>query len=158
MFSRRKLKIPTVRTLKKIKLNIADIVISFSLTNKKWRLKLTDNFKPFIIKKGKPYAIFKIHYDYLPNLNLKKKEIFTSSANWNIFKKRKKWIVSLNSPLFSEPYLLTAINPSFKYGKVYINKKLKTSLVNRKTFSLFALNYPLGEILMINLLSKKEAV
>jgi len=140
---------------KQLKLRIADVVISLSSISNGWKLKLNGDTRRFI-SKGKPDLALKVYYGFLPGLNLKKK-VFSSNGNWTLFRNKNKWIYSLQSPATGpNPYALAAIGSNFKNGDIFVREF--NSLTKRGKPVIDPLEYPLNEVLMVNLLSRRRGV
>lgn len=141
--------------LKELRLRIADIIVSLTPVSDGWKLKLNGDILHFI-GEGKPDIVLKVYYGSFPSLN-SEKQIFSSGGNWTLFKSKNKWIFSLQSPATGpNPYALAIINSNFKYGDIYV--KEPNSLTEAGEPLINPLEYPLDEVLMVNLLSQGRGV
>jgi hypothetical protein len=143
-------------SLNQLRLKIADIIISLvPVSNNDWKLKLKGATQRFI-GNGDPDIVLKVYYGFLPSLNLEK-QVFSSGGNWTLFKNKSNWIFSLQSPATGpSPYASAIIKSNFKYGEIYVREH--NSLTKRGKPLVNPLEYPLDEILMVNLLSRGRGV
>ncbi len=124
---------------KELELGIADIVISVVSEDKKQKFRIDGPYKYFITD-GKPDISLHTHYGYIPNSKSEKK-IFDTGTTWSMFQNNGKYILKTSSKA-------VILEPDFKSGDIYIRAQGTKRKVE------YPLNYPLGEVLMINLLSR----
>jgi hypothetical protein len=124
---------------RQLNLAIAGIIISLISDDNNGGFYLDDAYKNFI-SEGVPDVILRVHSRQVPQYDSMKK-VFDSGTNWRLLRKNKKIILKTISR--------TAILQSdFKAGAVYVPAEGKGHRFP------FPLNYPLAEVLMINLLSQ----
>lgn len=132
--------------LKELNLGIGGIGILVTSPNSGEGFKIDDTFGRFITT-GKPEVILHLHDGNIPVIESGEK-IFEGSI-WKFYRNNGKYILGFYSlDLGPFPYKLAVLAPDFKSGDIYI----KNDRANHGYFS-NPLEYPLGEILMINLLS-----
>lgn len=124
---------------RKFNLGIAEIIISLISDNNNAGFCVDDAYKSFISEE-EPEVILRIHSRHIPQYDSGKK-VFDSGTTWRLLHKNNKIILKTISR--------TAILQSdFKAGDIHV---LEEGAGHRFPFPL---NYPLAEVLMINLLSK----
>lgn len=124
---------------RKFKLGIAEIIVSLISDDNNEGFCVENAYKSFI-SEGDPEVILRVHWGCNPQCDSGKK-VFESGTTWRLLHNNKKIILKTISR--------TAILQSdFKAGDIYV----PTEATGHR-FP-FPLNYPLAEILMINLLSK----
>ena len=120
-------------------LGIAGIIISLISDDNNQGFCIDDAYKSFI-SDGEPEVILWVHWQHNPQCDSGKK-VFDSGTTWRLLHKNKKIILKTISR--------TAILQSdFKAGDIHVPPE-----ATGHRFP-FPLNYPLAEVLMINLLSK----
>ncbi len=124
---------------RQLNLGIAEIIISLISDDNNGGFYVDDAYKGFI-SDGEPEVILRVHSRQDPRYDSGKK-LFDSGTTWRLLQKNKKIIIKTISR--------TAILQSdFKAGDIHVPAEGA-----EQRFS-FPLNYPLAEVLMINLLSK----
>ncbi|MCK4244330.1 MAG: hypothetical protein KAX20_01750 [Candidatus Omnitrophica bacterium] len=116
--------------------------ITFALSPQKFQV---DNlYSPFLSFR-KPDIGIKTHFGLIPNFKHKRK-VFDSKGPWILYRMDRKEVICLSSQNHLEKVMVS----SYHHKKVdlYLNLKSKTLQLEN------ILGYPLGEILMINLLSQ----
>jgi len=141
--------------MEELKLDIADILISLTADEDGWKLLTNGSHQRFCGFNRKPEVVLKAHYGSLPDLNLGK-QIFHSGGNWSLFRNKKHYVFSLCSPATGPlPYALAILEPNFKSGDIYLRTLRIPGLPPAmRNLAINPLEYPLDEILMINLLAK----
>lgn len=125
-----------------LKLKIADIVFLFIGDGVVPSLKDNPQYHLFFTK-GDPEVILRFRHGsaFHGDKNLPREILFDTQPNWRLYYSNEKYIFQTRD--------CTAILTShFTSGEIYITKNSRD----------FPLTYPLGEILMINLLSKGRGV
>jgi hypothetical protein len=134
--------------LRETKLRIAGIIISL-ISSEDFKVKIDASHGQFIVAAGIPDVVLRVHYGSIPSFDIKEK-IFDSGGVWSLYYSYdNKIILPFCSPAFEPPlYKLAILEQDFKFGDVYIRTKKsdKGSPIN-------PLEYPLDEVLMVNLLS-----
>lgn len=126
---------------KEFKIGIADIIISLKFESKKHEHRFNNTYKRFIVK-GKPQVTLQVHYGYIPDYYFKK--IIFEGDIWSLYQGNRKYFLKFSSKL-------GILEPDFKCGNIYI-KPQNLYMTN------FPLDYPLGELLMVNLLAKDQGM
>lgn len=126
-----------------MKLGIADIVISVMFEDKIQSSEVDGSYKYFLTN-SKPDISFHTHYGHIPKSKLGEK-IFDTGTTWSFYQNNGKYILKTSSRA-------VILESDFKCGDIYIRPQ------ERKCKVEYPLNYPLGEVLMINLLAQKRGV
>ncbi len=122
-------------------LGIAGIIISLTSDDNNGGFYVDDAYKSFISEE-EPEVILRAHWGGNPQCD-SGEQVFDSGTTWRLLRKNKKIILKTISR--------TAILQSdFKAGDIHVPAE-----ATGHRFS-FPLNYPLAEVLMINLLSKSR--
>ncbi|MCK4815912.1 hypothetical protein KA005_09080, partial [bacterium] len=125
--------------LKELKITIADIVIS--LESEQASLRFQDNDpRQYFVTRAPSEVTLRVHYGFAPRYHTEEK-VFDTSATWSLFRINEGWVLK-------SPFKILILEPDFKAGDIYINRQ---QAGNNKDFPL---NYPLDELLIINLLSQ----
>ncbi len=136
--------------LKEFKLSIGNIVIWVISDTFNPEFNVNEAYKHFI-SDGEPEITLHIHYGDLPECNFQRK-IFDSGGIWSLYSSNRKQILRLCSPPSAPfPYKLAILKSDFKFGDIYIKSR-----ENEERY--YSFDYPLDEVLMINLLSKGRGV
>lgn len=131
---------------KQLKLKIGGIVLALIPDGPHCEFELEEGYRAFVTN-DQPEVLLHIHYGRLPKLKLGEK-VFDSGGVWDLYRSEGEWVVSLHSPsLGSQPYRLAIFKPGFRHGDIYIEAHGPGPCP-------FPLNYPLAEVLMVNLLSQ----
>jgi len=142
---------PEEKFLRELKLGIGGISISINSPDSKKGFEVDDAYRRFITT-DKPEIVLHLHCGHIPWIESGEK-VFDSSI-WKLYRKNGKHILGFyfyNSGNF--PYKIAVLAHDFKSGDIYI----KNDGFNHSYF-LNPLEYPLGQVLMINLLSRKRGM
>ncbi len=82
-------------------------------------------------------------------------KVFDSEQSWSMFSDGTNCYLSLNPPSTSEPLWIAKIDGDFTQAVIYCSKKYLIH-ENGKVFLLNPVSYPLDQILLMNILSKKK--
>ena len=138
--------------LKEVRLDIANIVISVTSPDLDLAyLQDKSYYRDFLTQK-EPEMVLHVHKGYPPKCNFKKKAFDTNSL-WRLYHEEGKyilWLGPLESP-FTER--LAFFDSTFKSGDIYIFPE-----AHNKNLFFNPLQYPLDQVLMINLLSKDRGI
>jgi len=132
-----------IKMQKELKLGIADIVISVIFEDKIQSSEVDGSYKYFLTN-SKPDIAFYTHYGYISKSKLGEK-VFDTGTTWSFYQNNEKYILKTSSKAI-------ILESDFKSGDIYIRAQ------GRKRKVEYPLNYPLGEVLMINLLAQKRGV
>jgi hypothetical protein len=126
-----------------LQIGIGDLIISFSSS----RGQIPEVYNNFLLNNIAPDLILEFHYGKIPNFPVDEK-IFDSDTVWSCYKSGGKYIFK-NRPLTTtdSPDLMISIEPAFDSGDIYASRP-----------DLFPFQYPLGEIITINLLSRNHGI
>lgn len=140
---------PDKNSLKELKIEIGDIVFSAISNDSDLRLEADARYKQFI-SSSKPDVILSAHYGNLCRQNFGEK-IFDSGGYWSLFRNDGKLIFCTFSPPSSPiPDKIAVLESNFKSIDIYFKKKPEIPSITTPTINPF--QYPLDELLMINLL------
>lgn len=126
-----------------MQIGIGDLIISFSSS----RGQIPEVYNNFLLNNISPDLVLEFHYGKIPNFPVDEK-IFDSDTVWSCYKSGGKYIFK-NRPLTTtdSPDLMISIEPAFDSGDIYASRP-----------DLFPFQYPLGEIITINLLSRNHGI
>jgi len=140
---------PGKNLLKELKIAIGDIVFSAISNDHDLRLGVDARYEQFITN-AVPDVVL-CHYGYLLYQNVGEK-IFDSGGNWRLFRSDGKLIFHLYlSPSNPIPDKIAVLESNFKSVDIYFKKKPEIPSITTPTINPF--QYPLDELLIINLLS-----
>ena len=127
----------------KLRLSIGDIVISVEYPADGGKdICVSSPYEPFITEK-KPDVFLRVQ-NGPPPVFVTDEVVFQSADIWSLFRSRNKYILE-------DELRLVVLNPHFKSGNIYLKEKAEN-------WTQFILAYPLGEIFLINLLSRGYGV
>jgi hypothetical protein len=131
---------------KKLKISIGDIGISVTANN---RFKIDNNYSLFL-SRGRSEVILRGHYGFVPQIELGEK-IFDNPI-WALHRSNEKFILCVHHPEPRSASItkLGVFQHNFESGDIYLGREAS------QTDS--PLNYPLDQILMINLLSQGKGL
>ena len=137
-----------MRPSRELKLRIGDIAFSLVSEDDFPAFKVDDVYKDFVTK-DKAEVILSVRYGEIsPDYDVGEK-IFGSGSIWSLHRRDGKNLLSVRySGANSTPDKMIILEPDFKSGEVFISKRWSGHPVVSDPIA-----YPLGEILMINLLS-----
>jgi len=145
---------PRKKLLKELRIGIGGIVFSIVSNDPQLRLKAETCYKEFVTN-AIPDIVLSTRYGYPPDKNAEDK-IFDSGGNWILSRNNGKLVFRFYSSSKSVSYKKVVLEPDFKFGNIYIRKYSKSSPTLPVAISPF--QYPLDELLMINLLSLGRGV
>lgn len=126
-----------------IRLGVGDIVISIEYSADGGKdICGSSPYAPFITEKT-PDVFLRVD-DGPPPVFETDEVVFQSVDIWRLFRSRNKYILE-------DARRLVALEPHFKSGNIYLKEKADT-------WTQFILEYPLGEVFLINLLSRGYGV
>ena len=123
------------------KLGVGGIIISATADIDAPAIPLNDTYRPFL-SNGHPEVTLHIRYGDLPRRTQEEK-FFDTKTTWKMFRSGGKYVLKISS-------MMAVLKPDFKSGDIFIKTK------NVRTT--FPLCYPLGEIILINLLAKGRGI
>jgi hypothetical protein len=133
------------KPLKELKISIAGIVIS--LESEQVNLGVHDNDpRQHFLTRAPSEVTLRVHYGPAPRYHTEEK-VFDTLATWSLFRIDGGWVLK-------SPFKILILELDFKAGNIYyINSRQQA-----KNNTDFPLNYPLDELLMINLLSQGRGI
>jgi len=135
-----------------MKLEIGGVVLALELDGQGGVLEMADVYRPFL-SNGRSEAVFALRYGSVPDLN-SAEEVFDSGGSWKLYRDHGRWCFALRSPaLGSEPYQIAILDGDLSRGDIYTRVPRTDG-----SFYSFPLGYPLGELLIVNLLSQGRGV
>lgn len=102
---------------------------------------LDQAYKGFL-SSGNPEAVLRVHYGSLPRPKLKE-QVFDTKSTWKMFRNNGEYVLRAFSRL-------AILKNDFTSGKIYIK--------SQDAKRIFPLQYPLGELIFINLLAKGRGI
>jgi hypothetical protein len=141
---------PNKNSLKELKIEIGDIVFSAVSKDSDLRLEADARYKQFI-SSSMPDVVLSAHYGNLRRQKVGER-IFDSGDYWSLFRSDGKLIFCLFSyPFNAVPDRIAVLESNYKSIDIYFKKKPEIPSITNPTINPF--QYPLDELLMINLMS-----
>lgn len=132
-------------------LKIAGIVISAKANDSGVRLKVDESHREFL-SDDVADATYTIHCGEMPQVELGEK-VFDSGGVWRLFQSNGKLALPLTTPVFGpDPYRMAVLEPDFTKGDIFINNQ------TRGTSTVCPFEYPMDEVLMVNLLARGRGI
>lgn len=137
---------------KELRRSIAEIVISIVSEGTFADFALDDAYINFITE-DEPEVILHLHYcEFADDYDFGEK-LFDSGANWSFHRRNEKFLLRISySDENSTPDKIAILEPDLRSGKIYI------PIHPNQPITPDPLLYPLGELLMMNLLSQGRGV
>lgn len=133
-----------------MKLEIGGIVFAIELHGGDGGFVIGDVYRPFLSDK-RPEAAFAVRYESGPPLRFTEK-VFDSGGPWALYDQWGRWLVLIPSPSAgSQPYRIAVVDADFSKGDIYIAAREADQTP-------YPLEYPLEELVFINLLSRGRGV
>ena len=129
--------------MSELRFNLGGIIISLVSLDKTKKLAPYEVYKSFITS-GKPDAVLRLNKELLPRLKAKT-QIFDSGGTWSLFRQNGNYILKI----FDRTVIF---NQDFTCGDIYLNN------ASRNDYLACPLEYPLSEVLMINLLARDRGI
>ncbi|NOR52682.1 MAG: hypothetical protein GQ536_01140 [Candidatus Aminicenantes bacterium] len=128
---------------------IADIDFGLVSIDPALKIQIQGASQDFLVPEAKPHVTIEARWDDLSAVELSGQKLFESGAVWQLYQSDSKYMFSLSSKaLGSVPYEVAQIRKDWTYGE---------ALLHRGYFnpneSIYPLEYPLDELLMVNFLS-----
>ncbi len=130
-------------SMKDLKLGFGDIIISLVFENDNFRFKIEEPYQRFI-SNGKAEVVLLVHHGSIPEWE-PAQTVFNPGANWSMFRYKGRYVLKATGRLMT-------LEADFKSGHIYIehSSPVESPVV--------PINYPLDEVLMINLLARGQGV
>lgn len=135
---------------KQIGLKISDITIALISDDPDCEFQLEERWGCFVTD-DQPDVILHVHYNRMPNLEIGQ-TVFETDHAWSLYRARGKWVLRIRRATL-DPSQLTVFEPDFCGGDIYV----RASESDPRQIP-FPLRYPMGELFMINLLSRGHGV
>ncbi len=141
--------IATNRSVERVTVKIADIAVLFESLTPELTLTISGATEQFVVPDTPPDAVVQMSWYELDKIELGEK-IFDSGSVWQLYKNADHYLFRLATP-FSNwmPYRIARFNSDFSFGEM---------LCERRYFPegkpIYPLEYPLDELLFMNLLSR----
>ncbi|MFC2071552.1 hypothetical protein ACFLUU_02380 [Chloroflexota bacterium] len=149
------MKRPISPVSQQLKLSLGDIVFSL-ISDSSLNLTVSQAHKVFFVSEGEPDIILEAEFGAVPPLELEE-EVFRTEEVWRLYWSRGKWLLYFRDFRADEhestPYKVAILEPDFSYGKIH--SRIKES-EEENYFN--PLNYPLDELLVVNLLSRGKGI
>jgi hypothetical protein len=139
-----------LRKARQIRLKIGDITLALISGSSDCEFQVEERWEGFVTD-DQPDIILHIHCGCMPNLEFEAK-VFDTSRSWSVYRSRGRRVVYVRSPTL-DPYQLAVLEPDFFAGDIYV----RASEFDPSRFR-FPLRRPMGEVFMINLLSRGHGV
>ncbi len=128
---------------------IADIDFSLVSVDPALKIQIQGASQNFVIPEATPHVTIEARWDDLSAVELSGQKLFESGAVWQLYQSDSMYMFSLSSrALGSVPYEVAHVRKDWTYGE---------ALLHRGYFdpkeSIYPLEYPLDELLMVNFLS-----
>jgi len=128
---------------------IAGIDLALVSVDPAMKIQIQGASENFLIHEENPDITIEASWDDLPTMKLEGQKLFESGAVWHLYEKDRTYMFLLNSEaLGSIPYTIARVQKDMTWGEV---------LLHRNYFdphkSIYPLEYPLDELLMVNFLS-----
>jgi len=135
-----------------MKLEIGGIVLALKLHGDGGSFEMADVYRAFLSHR-RSEASFALRYGSPPDLK-SAEEVFDSGGSWKLYRDQERWCFALQSPALGfEPYQIAITDSDFSKGDIYTRAR-----ETGRSPSPFPLGYPLGELLIVNLLSQGRGV
>jgi hypothetical protein len=130
-------------------LRIADIDFAIVSVDPALNIQIQGASENFLIYEENPDMTIEAGWDDLSTMKLEDQKLFESGAVWQLYEKNNIYIFSLNSEAFgSIPYTVARVRKDWTWGEVLLHRDYFDSHK-----SIYPLEYPLDELLMVNFLS-----
>jgi len=128
---------------------IADIDFALVSVDPALKIQIQGASQDFLIPEATPHVTIETRWDDLSAVELSGQKLFESGAVWQLYQSDSMYMFSLSSKAMgSVPYEVAHVRKDWTYGE---------ALLHRGYFdmdkSIYPLEYPLDELLMINFLS-----
>jgi hypothetical protein len=134
--------------LQKYKISLGGIIFSV-ISECSLGLTLPTPNRAFMVSEGSPEVILKARFGAVPSLEMEE-ELFKTDGVWGLYRSGDKQVLHFCAyEMESIPYKLAVMESDFTAGTIYTRSKESG---NENCFD--PLNYPLDEVLIVNLMSR----
>jgi len=128
---------------------IAGIDLALVSVDPAMKIQIQGASENFLIHEENPDITIEASWDDLSTMKLEGQKLFESGAVWQLYEKNNIYVFSLNSEAFgSIPYTVARVRKDWTWGEA----RLHRGYFNPDE-SIYPLEYPLDELLMVNFLS-----
>lgn len=136
----------------KISLKIAGITMAVESCAPGIRMHLDRSARKFLADDVEPDIKLNVFWRDLRD-EIRGERIFDSGGLWKLYREDDNYLFSFTTPYFGDcPYKIACINEDFTSGEIYLHRPYFTDR------SVYPLEYPLDELLMLNLLAQGRGV
>lgn len=144
---------------------IADIAFRLRAASANDAFEIDPTYRPFVraarrLADRRPDVELTVHYgETTPEIG-GAEDVFDSGGNWQLKRRGGRYFMPLSSPVFEpELYKLLMIDEELARGDIYVTEGSPSGHNSRSNPARrYPLQYPLDEVLMINLLSRQRGV
>ena len=134
-------------------LRIADITIALLSDDSDLKISVDSNIKRFLVEQADPDVRIQAKWGDLSKGKVGEK-LFDSGGPWQLYRQNQTYLFRFTSPaLGSIPYKVGSFNRDFTSGEVCLHRPYFTM-----GQPLYPLEYPLDELLVVNLLAKERGI
>jgi hypothetical protein len=131
---------------------IANIGVSVVCTDPEMRLGTSEAIQKFSARQTNPEANIRVFWGS-PGAIANGKKLFDSGCLWQLFFNEQGYQFQFASPIFGKaPYKVALFSPDFTSGEIYLRRNCNDGQW------IYPLEYPLDELLLINLLARGRGV
>ena len=133
-----------------MQLKFAEIIISLTADPPDLVFDVPKVFAPFLTN-GQPDIDLIVRMG-LPSFSDSAALVFHTDGNWSLYQENGRYVIPVCFPPGAEPRLIAKMESDFRSGEIIVddNRKIRSPF--------FPLEYPLGELLFINLLARGRGV
>jgi len=134
------------------RIKIGGLIIALKSEKNQGNFTIEDSYRNFTTC-DQPHIILNLQYRDIPSVH-GWKQVFDSGGVWKLFQHDGKWAVCMYSPAYgTDPFQVAILENDFTCGEIF-----DTNSQSDHKSALFPLRYPLGEVLMINLMARGRGV
>jgi hypothetical protein len=140
-------------TPRRFYLRIADLTIELGGDDRELKLGVVGPTKKFLVEDCEPDVSVTASWAD-PSIETSGEKIFDSGGVWQLYRSETDFCFRFASPAVGPlPYKTAQFNSDFSSGKVFLNRSYLDSAL-----PIYPLEYPLDELLMLNLLARGRGV
>jgi hypothetical protein len=138
------------QTIGEFCIRVADITTRVVCDDPEMRVHIDGATRKFLVESDAPDVTLHVVWDDLREQDFGEK-LFDSGALWQLYKQHGEYLFRFATPFFGgTPYKLASMSQDFTRGEIRLHHPY---FVNR---AVYPLEYPLDELLMLNLLADKR--
>lgn len=141
-------------------LEIAEFIFSITNHSPIGKIRFDKSYQGFLCSNRRFDVSIQAYYDQIPQITFHKKDlIFNSGTVWSLYRLGKRRAFVMGSPVRKfQAYRLGIFDSDFKEGNIYIKGPIPLDNSFNSQILYNPLEYPLSELLMINLLSLSQGL